>query len=367
MAKVHVGAEEAVAQLAAGRAVVVLDDAGRKDEGDIVVAAELAGAETVNFMARHARGLVRLALAADRWEELALPLVPERGRSRFQTAFGMSIEARDGVTSGISARDRARTIQVAVDPRATPTDLVRPGHIVPLRARPGGVLERRGHTEAAVDLARLAGLRPAGVICQVLDAGGAVARGAGLEAFCVTHGLSLVTVADLVDHRRRTEPVVERAAATGLPTRHGTFDAVGYRELGTGDEHLALVMGDVEQAMGVLVHLHAQCFSGHVLRSAACGCGDQLSVAVRRIAAEGSGVLVHLGRPAGAQLLGQCRDPRDVRVATDILRDLGVLSVRLTTDLPETRAAVAAHGVPVVRACPAPAARPAVGPQRAAA
>jgi 3,4-dihydroxy 2-butanone 4-phosphate synthase/GTP cyclohydrolase II len=370
------GIGQAIEHVAAGRMVVVTDDEDRENEGDLVIAAEFATAEVVNFMARRARGLICLALTEDRCDELGLDLMRGRNQPPFGTAFTVSIEARRGVTTGISAHDRAHTIEVAVDPRSTAGDLVRPGHVFPLRARPGGVLERPGHTEAGVDLARLAGRRPAAVICEILNEDGTMARAPDLEAFCRRHGLAMVSVAEVVAHRRRAEPLVERVAEARLPTRHGEFRLVGYRERLGHTEHVALVKGEVAGRSGVLARLHSQCLTGDTFGSARCDCGAQLETALERIAGEGAGVLVHLaqeGRGIGlvdkirayelqdslgldtvdANLaLGRPVDLRDFGVGAHILRDLGVRTVRLMTNNPRKAAAVEEHGVPVARRVP---------------
>jgi 3,4-dihydroxy 2-butanone 4-phosphate synthase/GTP cyclohydrolase II len=372
MGKMFVGAEEAIEQIAEGRMVVVTDAEDRENEGDLVVAAQFATAEVVNFMARHGRGLICLALDEVRCEQLELGLQMPRGESAFDTAFTVSIEARHGVTTGISAHDRARTIQVAVDPDSTAADLVRPGHVFPLRARPGGVLERAGHTEAAVELAWLAGLQPAaGVICEILNEDGTMARVPDLELFCRRHGLSMVTIDELVAHRQRTEPLIERVAAARLPTKYGEFRIIGYRELPRGEEHVVLLKGDVAGHDGVLTRLHSQCLTGDAFGSSRCDCGGQLEDAMRSIAECGRGVLVHLaqeGRGIGllnkirayelqdrhgldtldANLaLGEPVDQREFGVGAWILRDLGVRSVRLMTNNPHKAAALEAHGLPV--------------------
>lgn len=371
MGDVFVKAEEAIAQIAAGRMVVVTDAATRENEGDLVVAAEFATPDVVNFMARHARGLICLALEPDRCDELDLSLMPSKGDAQFGTAFTESIEAREGVTTGISAHDRARTIAVAIDPAAGAADVVRPGHVFPLRARRGGVLVRDGHTEASVDLARLAGARPAGVICEILKDDGTMARMPDLEGFCREHGLSIVTIEELVRYRRRTERLVERVATAQLPTRHGTFDVIGYRDVMSGDEHIALVKGSVHGRTNVLSRLHSQCLTGDAFGSTRCDCGGQLQDAMRRIAKEGKGVLVHLaqeGRGIGllekirayelqdshgldtvdANLaIGQPVDMRDFGVGAQILRDLKVRSVRLMTNNPAKAAALEEHGLRV--------------------
>ena len=371
MPEQFVEADEAIAQIAAGRMVVVTDAEDRENEGDVVVAAEFADAEVVNFMARHARGLICLSLPAERCDALGLPPMPHSGESQFGTAFTVSIEARRGVTTGISAHDRAETIRVAMDPASAPADLVHPGHVFPLRARPGGVLERPGHTEAAVDLARLAGLRAGGVICEILNDDGTMARVPDLERFSRLHGLSMVTIDALAAYRRRTEPAVTHVASALLPTAHGDFRIHGYREQHTGAEHIAVVRGVVDGQEDVLTRLHSACLTGDSFRSARCDCGDQLEDAMRAIDREDRGVVVHLaqeGRGIGlvekirayslqdlhgldtidANLaLGQPVDQRDFGVGAHILRDLGVRSVRLITNNPAKALAMNVHGMPV--------------------
>ena len=372
MGEMFVGAEEAIAQTAEGRIVVVTDAEDRENEGDLVVGAQFATAEVVNFMARHGRGLICLALDEARCDQLELGLQTPIGESAFDTAFTVSIEARHGVTTGISAHDRARTIQAAIAPAATAADLVRPGHVFPLRARSGGVLQRAGHTEAAVELARLAGLQPAaGVICEILNDDGTMARVPDLERFCLRHGLSMVTIDELVAYRRRTEPLVERVATACLPTEYGEFQIIGYRELSRGEEHVVLLKGDVAGHADVLTRLHSQCLTGDAFGSTRCDCGGQLEDAMRSIAESGRGVVVHLaqeGRGIGllnkirayelqdrdgldtldANLaLGKPADQREFGVGAWILRDLGVRSVRLMTNNPDKAAALEAHGLPV--------------------
>jgi len=365
-----VKAEEAIAQIGAGGIVVVVDAEDRENEGDVVVAAEFATPEVVNFMARYARGLVCLALDEVRCEELGLPLLPRTTGAAFDTAFTVSIEARTGVTTGISAHDRAETIRVAVNPASRTEDLVRPGHVFPLRARAGGTLEREGHTEAAVDLARLAGLRPAGVICEILNEDGTMARVPNLQGFCHTHGLSMVTIEELVAYRRRVEPQIERVATASMPTKHGAFRIFAYRELASRKEHVVLVKGDVSGQSDVLTRLHSQCLTGDAFGSSRCDCGGQLQDALARIADEGRGLLVHLsqeGRGIGlvnkirayelqdggldtvdANLaIGEPVDQRDFGVGAQILRDLRVRTVRLMTNNPLKAAALEAHGVRV--------------------
>ncbi|MFL5938048.1 MAG: 3,4-dihydroxy-2-butanone-4-phosphate synthase, partial [Gaiellaceae bacterium] len=288
--------EEAIEDIRAGRFVVVVDDPDRENEGDLVIAAQFATPDAINFMAKHARGLVCLCLTGERCDVLGLHQMTEHNETPLGTAFTVSIEAREGVTTGISAHDRSRTIQVAIHPDAKPADLVQPGHVFPLRARDGGVLERTGQTEAAVDLARLAGLTPAGVVCEVMNDDGTMARTKDLVPYCERHGLKMITVADLVEYRRRTEKLVERTAQVRLPTEYGEFVAIAYREKLTGRPHLALVRGDVDGAADVLVRVHSECLTGDVFHSLRCDCGEQLDLALQRIAAEERGVLLYMAQ-----------------------------------------------------------------------
>ena len=268
--------EEAIEDIRHGRFVVVVDAADRENEGDLTIAAQFATPEAINFMATHGRGLICLCLTEERCDELQLRPMTERNETPFGTAFTISIEAREGISTGISAQDRSRTIQVAIDPSKGPRDLVQPGHVFPLRARAGGVLQRGGQTEAAVDLARLAGLNPAGVVCEVMNDDGTMARVSDLIPYCEEHGLKLVTVADLIEYRRRHEKLVERTTAVRLPTAYGEFTAVAFREKLTGKHHLALVKGDVDGAADVLVRVHSECLTGDVFHSLRCDCGEQL-------------------------------------------------------------------------------------------
>ena len=260
--------------------IVVCDGEDRENEGDLVLAAQFATPEAINFMAKEARGLICLAMTPERCEELGLNLMAAKNEAPLQTAFTVSIEAAEGVTTGISAADRARTIQVAIDPHSTPADLHQPGHVFPLKAKEGGVLERTGHTEASVDIARLAGLIPAGVICEIMNDDGTMARVPDLVGYCERHELKMVTVADLISYRRRTEKLVERIVATKLPTKYGEFTAVGYRSLVDDKHHVAMVKGDVAGTDDVLVRVHSECLTGDVFHSLRCDCGDQLEAAL---------------------------------------------------------------------------------------
>ena len=275
--------EEAIEDLRRGRMIVVCDGEDRENEGDLVLPAQFATPEAVNFMAKEGRGLICLALTPERCDELGLDLMAAKNESPLETAFTVTIEAAEGVTTGISAHDRARTIQVAIDPHAKPDDLRQPGHVFPLKAKEGGVLERTGHTEASIDFARLAGLIPAGVICEIMNEDGTMARVPDLVPYCERHDLKLVTVADLISYRRRTERLVERIVSTKLPTAFGEFNAVGYRSLVDDKHHVAMVKGDVSGAEDVLVRVHSECLTGDVFHSLRCDCGEQLEAALAMI------------------------------------------------------------------------------------
>ena len=367
--------DEALEEIRNGRMVVVVDDPDRENEGDLVIAAQFATPEAVNFMATHARGLVCLCLTEERCDELELPPMTQRNEARLGTAFTVSVEAREGVTTGISAADRAHTIQVAIDPESEPRDLVQPGHVFPLRARDGGVLRRSGQTEASVDLARLAGLIPAGVICEIMNEDGTMARVPDLVPYCARHGLKMITVADLIEYRRRTEKLVERVVSVRLPTEYGEFQAVGFRETLTGKHHVALVRGDVDGADDVLVRVHSECLTGDVFHSLRCDCGEQLDAALNAIADEGRGVLLYMaqeGRGIGllAKLqayelqeegldtvdanlaLGFAADEREWGIGNQILADLGLTTIRLLTNNPKKVSGLEAYGLRVTEQLP---------------
>ena len=300
--------EEAIEAIRAGHMIVVVDSEDRENEGDLIMAAQFATPEAINFMATHARGLICLALTDERCEQLGLTMMVRRNEAPLGTAFLESIEARDGVTTGISAPDRARTIMVAIDPNSSASDLVKPGHVFPLRAKPGGVLERAGHTEAAVDLARLAGLIPAGVICEVMRDDGQMARVDDLVPYAEEHGLLMITISDLIEYRRHTERLVERGGQARLPTVYGEWTAVGYHSLIDGKHHLALVKGDVAGKENVLVRVHSECLTGDVFGSLRCDCGEQLAAAMKIIDDEGEGVVLYIAQEGrGIGLLNKLR------------------------------------------------------------
>jgi 3,4-dihydroxy 2-butanone 4-phosphate synthase/GTP cyclohydrolase II len=367
--------EEALEEIREGRMVVVCDDAKRENEGDLVMAAQFVTGEAINFMTKEGRGWICLALTPERCEKLGLELMTAKNESALQTPFTVTIEARQGVTTGVSAQDRAHTMQVAIDPATRPSDLVQPGHVNPLKAKPGGVLERTGHTEASVDLARLAGLIPAGVICEVMNPDGSMARVPELERYCARHGLKMITIADLIAYRRRHDRLVEQVVSANMPTVFGDFRVVGYRSLVDDKHHVAMVKGEVAGREDVLVRVHSECLTGDVFHSLRCDCGEQLTSALTMIEREGSGVLLYLsqeGRGIGLlnklrayrlqedgldtveanERLGLPADLRDYGIGAQILADLGLSSIRILTNNPKKIKGLEGYGLSVTAQIP---------------
>ncbi|HET7385964.1 MAG TPA: bifunctional 3,4-dihydroxy-2-butanone-4-phosphate synthase/GTP cyclohydrolase II [Nocardioidaceae bacterium] len=368
--------EQAIADIAAGKAVVVVDDEQRENEGDLIFAASKSTPELMAFMVRYSSGVVCVPVTAPTLDRLGIPLMTPHNRERMRTAYTVSVDARDGVTTGISAADRSHTVRTLIDSATEAYELVQPGHVFPLRYAEGGVLVRPGHTEAAVDLARLAGLEPAGVISEIVNDDGTMKRGRDLRAFADEHDLRMIAIEDLIHYRRRHENHVQRVAQTRLPTAHGDFTAYGYRITIDGSEHVALVMGDLGDGTDVLTRVHSECLTGDAFGSRRCDCGPQLEEALDRIAEEGRGVLVYLrgheGRGIGlvAKLqayqlqdggrdtvdanldLGLPADARHYGAATQVLRDLGVVSVRLMTNNPAKTTSLQDYGIPVTERVP---------------
>jgi 3,4-dihydroxy 2-butanone 4-phosphate synthase/GTP cyclohydrolase II len=367
--------EEAAELYRRGELVIIVDDEDRENEGDLCLAAEAVTPEKINFMARYGRGLICLALTEERCQQLELPLMVENNTSNYGTAFTVSIEARGRVTTGISAKDRSETVKVAIDPKSRPQDLLRPGHIFPLRAKKGGVLKRAGQTEASVDLAQIAGMNPAAVICEIMNEDGTMARLPDLREFAIQHGLKIISVADIIKYRMQHEKHVRCLASPRLPTPHGEFRVYAYQSDITGEEHVAMVMGEIGEEDEVLVRVHSSCLTGDVFQSLRCDCGDQLERAFERIAKEGKGVVLYLlqeGRGIGLvnklkayelqeqghdtieanAKLGFAPDIRDYGTGSQILRDLGVRKIRLMTNNPAKYVAIEGFGLEIVERVP---------------
>jgi 3,4-dihydroxy 2-butanone 4-phosphate synthase/GTP cyclohydrolase II len=367
--------EDAIDAIREGRIVIVVDDEDRENEGDLTIAAEKVTPAAINFMARYGRGLICMPMTEERLDELDIPLMVNQNTTQFDTAFCVSVEAKGVTSTGISAADRAATVLAAIDPKTRPTDLARPGHMFPLRARNGGVLVRTGQTEAAVDLARIAGLYPAGVICEIMNDDGTMARVPELTAFARKHKLLMITVADLIQYRIRTEALVNRVASAELPTDHGEFKVIAFESLIDKETHVALVKGDIGDGSDVLVRVHSRCLTGDVFHSARCDCGPQLDAALTTIARAGRGVLLYLnqeGRGIGLankirayelqdhgldtveanERLGFKPDQRDYGIGVQILRNLGVKSMRLLSNNPRKLVGLDGYGLSVIEWLP---------------
>jgi 3,4-dihydroxy 2-butanone 4-phosphate synthase/GTP cyclohydrolase II len=367
--------EEAIEEFRNGRFVIIIDDEDRENEGDLTIAAQFATPEAINFMARYGRGLICVPMTHERLEQLHIPMMVNHNDSHFGTPFSVSVEARSGVTTGISAADRARTTQVLIDPKTKPNDLVMPGHVFPLRARDGGVLVRAGQTEATVDLCKMAGLYPAGVLCEVMNQDGTMSRLPQLKRFAKRHNLKIISVTQLIEYRVHKEKLVRRVADTVLPTEYGQWRVIAYKAITDPDEHIALVYGDVGGEEPTLVRVHSQCVTGDVFGSQRCDCGEQLQMAMKLISEAGKGVIVYMrqeGRGIGLlnkikayklqdggmdtveanEALGFPADRRDYGIGMQILVDLGLTNLRLITNNPEKRAGLEGYGLQVVERVP---------------
>jgi 3,4-dihydroxy 2-butanone 4-phosphate synthase/GTP cyclohydrolase II len=368
--------EQAIDDIHQGRMVVVVDDADRENEGDLIMAAEKVTAEDLAFMIRHTSGVVCMPIVGERLDELQIPMMVAGSHDLRRTAFTVSVDASRGTTTGISAADRTATIKALIDQRTAPMDLTRPGHVFPLRYREGGVLKRAGHTEAAVDLARLAGLYPAGVLCEVVNDDGTMARLPDLTRFAAEHGLKVISIAHLIEYRRRREKLVRKEATAKIPTIYGEFRAQAYESLVDGRVHVAMVLGEVGDGRDILVRVHSECLTGDVFHSLRCDCGTQLDDALGKIGAEGRGVLLyirgHEGRAIGLthklrayqlqergkdtveanEALGFAPDPRDYGIGAQILHDIGVRTMRLLTNNPSKRAGLEGYGLSIVERVP---------------